>query len=267
MNRYCSLILAILLAVAAAGGLFWEGLYRDNEFVVPQAKGQDLVTLVVAVPLLAAAIWFARRGSLRARLAALGISGYAAYSYVIYACGSRFNELFLVYVAILGLSVFGLVVGISKTDPEAVKSACGGKAPAKSTAVFFIVTSLLFAFIWLSDIFFSYIAGNVPKSIEQFGTPTNLVYVLDLGFTLPALIITGVLLWRGRNWGFVFAPILLVKVATLGPAILSMALFMWLAGQPVELPMVVIFILITILSLLFTGLFFARIGTGKAKQA
>jgi hypothetical protein len=50
LARLLSVIVALLAFVASAGGLFWEGLYRDNTLVTAAFRGNDLITLVVAVP-------------------------------------------------------------------------------------------------------------------------------------------------------------------------------------------------------------------------
>jgi hypothetical protein len=50
-----------LMAVAAAGGLWVSGLYRDPAAVSAAFRGRDLVTLVIAVPILAGALVGARR--------------------------------------------------------------------------------------------------------------------------------------------------------------------------------------------------------------
>jgi hypothetical protein len=57
--------IAVLVAIAAGVGLFIEGLYRDPSSLVAQATGQDVVTLVVALPVL---VISAFRGSARGRL-------------------------------------------------------------------------------------------------------------------------------------------------------------------------------------------------------
>lgn len=62
-----SIIIAILAAVASVGGLFLNGLYRNNLFVTSAWKGNDVVTLLIAIPLLVTALAFSR-GSLRAQL-------------------------------------------------------------------------------------------------------------------------------------------------------------------------------------------------------
>jgi hypothetical protein len=60
-----SAIVAVLALVASAGGLFISGLYRDNSFVTAAWSGNDLVTLIVAVPLLAGSARLAIDGSRR----------------------------------------------------------------------------------------------------------------------------------------------------------------------------------------------------------
>ena len=60
--------IALLLAVAAGGGVFIGDLYRDTPNLVVQARGQDLITLLVALPTLVIAAWLTARGSQRARL-------------------------------------------------------------------------------------------------------------------------------------------------------------------------------------------------------
>ena len=106
-----SFALALLAALAAATGLLAPSVYRDVPSWVAQARGQDLVTLVVVVPLMLAAQVGARRGSTRAFLVWLGCVGYIAYSYAIYAFSAHFNSLFLVYVATFGIATYTLVFG------------------------------------------------------------------------------------------------------------------------------------------------------------
>jgi len=78
-----SAIIAILATVASAGGLFLGDLYRDNTFISSLWKGNDLVTLVVAVPMLVAALILAMRGSQRAQLVWLAMLNYMLYNYAL----------------------------------------------------------------------------------------------------------------------------------------------------------------------------------------
>lgn len=108
--------IAVLLALAAGVGLFTAGLYRDTPGLVAQAIGQDIVTLIVALPALVISALLASRGSQRARLVWLGVLVYVVYTYASYAFGIRFNPLFLAYVALLGCSTYALIGGLLTTD-------------------------------------------------------------------------------------------------------------------------------------------------------
>lgn len=88
--------IAILLAVASGSGVFFSGLYRDTPNLVAQAIGQDVITLVVALPTLLIGAFLTSRGSQRARLVWLGGLVYTVYTYVGYAFAVRFNFLWLV---------------------------------------------------------------------------------------------------------------------------------------------------------------------------
>jgi hypothetical protein len=54
-----SAIIAILAIVASAGGLFIDHLYRDGLWAMTAFRATNLVTLVIAAPLLIAAVLLA----------------------------------------------------------------------------------------------------------------------------------------------------------------------------------------------------------------
>jgi len=241
--------LAPLLAVAAALGVGWDGLYRDNPFVVAQAVGQDWVTLLFAVPALLIARARARRGSLVGHLVALGVVGYAAYSYAIYAFASRQNELFLVYVAILGLSVYALIDGVLAIERREVEAL--GRAPIARRAIAALLggAAVFFAIAWISEQVAALVRGEVPASVVAFGGPTNPVHVLDLAFVLPLCALAAALLWRARAIGAVLGIVLLFKIDTLALALLSMGAFLWMRGQPVDAGLLIAFGALALLAL------------------
>src|SRR4051812_28946148 len=67
-NRLAAIATA-LAGVVALSGLVVPGLYVDAPNWVQQARGTDLATLFLAVPVLAVALWRASRGSAAGRLA------------------------------------------------------------------------------------------------------------------------------------------------------------------------------------------------------
>jgi hypothetical protein len=233
--------IAVLLAIAAGGGLFISGLYRDTPYFAAQAEGQDLVSLAVVLPTLIISAILAARGFRRARLVWLGGLIYLVYTYAIAAFEVRFNALFLVYVALLGCSLYALIGGFVTTDMAWIKSGFTGKTPVKAVSIYLAVLAVLFYFLWLSEIVPALTAGKVPQSVQENGTPTNAVHVLDMAWILPAFGIAAVNLWRRQALGYTLAGALLSYGVLLLLAILSMVVFMLRKGHPVEVPQVVMF--------------------------
>lgn len=233
--------IAILLAIASGSGVFISALYRDTPNLVVQARGQDAITLVAALPTLAIGALLAGRGSRRARLVWLGGLVYTVYTYVGYAFAVRFNSLFLVYVALLGCSTYALIGGLVTTDWAGVKAGFTERTPVKAVSLYLSVIAGLFYLLWLSEALPATLSGNPPQSLVDAGTPTNFVQVLDMAWLLPAVAITAVSLWRKQPLGYTLAGALLAHNVLLTLAILSMVVFMVRAGQPVVIPQVVIY--------------------------
>lgn len=233
--------ISVLLAMASGGGLFISGLYHDAPYFAAQAVGQDLISLAVVLPLLTISAILTSRGSPRAKLIWLGGLTYLVYTYVVAAFDVRFNSLFLVYVALLGCSVYALIGGMVTTNMAGIKASFTEKTPAKAISIYLGVLAVLFYFLWLSEVVPALLAGGIPKSIQDNGTPTNAVHVLDMAWVLPALVITSVSLWRKQALGFTLAGVLLSYGVLLTLAILSMAIFMIQGGHPVVVPQIGIF--------------------------
>jgi hypothetical protein len=129
--------LTALLAAAASGvGLLAADRIYDRETVVlsDAATAQDIVTLLVVAPLLALLALGVRRGSLAAFLCLPGILAFTTYNYVIYAFSIHFGPLFLVWVALLGLSIFTLVGGLATANMSAIKDWFAGRAMTGTAA-------------------------------------------------------------------------------------------------------------------------------------
>ena len=86
------------------------GLYVDAPNWAQQARGTDLATLFLAVPVLAIGLWTARRGSSAGRLAVVAGLLYLVYNYAIFAFAVAMNPLTVVHIAIFGLSLWSLLL-------------------------------------------------------------------------------------------------------------------------------------------------------------
>jgi hypothetical protein len=248
-----------LAIVATVVGLLVPGTYRGNANWALQGQAQDLVTLVVALPLLATSLVLAARGSVRGTVLWLGTLGYLIYSYVLYAFDVQFNALFLVYVAILGLAIYSLILGLGNADVVGIARSFRSTTPTGWIGGFLVGVCVLTTFLWLAEDVPAMIAGRIPARIVDYGLPTNPVHVLDLSVVLPGGILTGLLLLRHRPWGYVLAGYYLVKFATLGLVINAINGFSLAAGQPIDVIPGALFAAITIAGLLLTWRYIASI--------
>lgn len=227
-------VLAALLALAAAlAGLSSPGLYRDAAWLVPQARGQDLVTAAAAVALLAMASR-ARRGSARAAVARLGLLGYLVYTFTGAAFAYAFNALFLVYVAAFSASVFALVAVASRLDAHAVATRFDDRTPRQAVAAFLLAVAVLLSALWLGQLVPALASGGAPDAVVRSGGSIKYVYALDLGLVVPLSLAAAWWVWRRAPWGFVLAGIVLVKALTMGLALLAMTWFSLSSGAPLE---------------------------------
>lgn len=251
-----SVLIAVLAIVASGSGLFWNGLYKnDTKSGAAQETGNDLVTLVLCVPLLLVSAFFTSKGSLRGRLIWTGTVFYFLYVYAMMSYMSAYNQLFLVYVAAYSLSLFTFAYSILTLDVNKVKESLSG-APVRITAGFMFLVGIMISLMWLSLILGPLASGQRPAALESY--TTLVIQALDLGVIVPLSLITGYLLLKRNAWGYALASMVLIKGVTLGTAVLSMALFMSLNGVEVVLPEVIGFIVLVIGALGLTCVFYGR---------
>ncbi|HYF75588.1 MAG TPA: hypothetical protein VD973_00495 [Symbiobacteriaceae bacterium] len=245
-------LIIVLGAVASWGGIFLPGLYRDSQYMVAQAVGQDVVTLFIVVPALAVTLFYVRRGSSRATLAWIGLLGYMLYTYTTFPFGAAFNPFFLIYVALFSLSIAAMITALSSLDIAVWRARFDSTTPIRSVAIFLFFISLMVTALWLPEVIRYLMTGNLPASMVQADIPTNFVYVMDLGVVVPLAVVTGVLLWRKQPWGFVLSGLVLVKALTMGLALLMMIWYTVRVGLPLEVPPLVMSVLVTAGSLCFS---------------
>ena len=206
-----SAIIAVLTVVAAAGGLLIDDLYRDNAFATSAWRGTDLVTLVVAVPLLVAALILSLRGSFRAQLVWLGMLDYTLYNYAYYLFGTAFNRFFLIYVALFTLSMLALIFALVNIEVQEIRQRFRHRTPVKWIGGYMLFVAAGIGGLWIAQSLSFVATGQVPAFIVQVDHPTSVVFALDLSLVVPFLILGAVWLWKRQAWGYILASILCVK--------------------------------------------------------
>jgi hypothetical protein len=240
--------LTVVLLVVAAGGLLLPELYRDPDGWAAQARGINLVDVVVTVPTLIASMALSARGSLRAHIVWVGALGYVLYNAVIFAFEVAFNRLFLLYVGLLSLAVFALIANLRGLGIPRLTPRFSGRTPVRSVSAYLMLVAALFLLAWMSEIVPALVANTTPTNIAAAKLPTNPVYVLDLAFLIPLYVLAAIWLLDRRAWGYVLAGVHLVLNTLLSVSIISSTLFQYASDRSVSLAVIPLFGIIALVS-------------------
>ena len=229
-----SLVISVLVTAASVLGLVDQGVYdEETKNWATQAQGQDIGNLLAVVTLLLSGYRY-HRGSHRAGLVWLGTLLYLVYAYIVYSVAVHFNELFLVYVAALGLSSY--VVLFSVTRLRAENSAFPPPFARKVAGYTSIAIGVLFGLLWLSELIPATLSGEVPQSVIDAGLWVNPIHVIDLAVLLPGFIIAGYWTLKGKEAGQFFVGPLLILSVLMGTSIVAAMIMMTVDGFENTLP-------------------------------
>jgi hypothetical protein len=214
------------VTINARGLYYWDTLSS-----AAQMQANDLVTLLLGLPLLAVSFWQALRGSLRGRLVLAGTLAFILYTYITMCFGAAYNVLFLVYVALFSLSLFALVLVMLSFDLAALPARFSEKLPRGWIAGLLCFAAAFLSLAWLGRIAATFAPGAIP-ALEN--TTSLFIQVMDLGIIVPICVLSAILLLRRRPWGYLLASVGMLKFLTLGTAVSVMGLNMLRLGLPVS---------------------------------
>jgi hypothetical protein len=218
---WLSMVAALLAVAGSIISLSVKNIYAGlTPAFLPQAISQDIANLAIISPMWLILALLALRGSLRAYLLWLGVLTFTVYNYVIYTFSIPFGSLFLLWVAVFGMCIYSLIGGVTAVDHKVVESTFTSRRAIKVVAWFLIITAILFCFLWLSEDIPALLSNTRPQSTMDMALPTNPVHILDLGFFLPAVIATGVMLIKKKSLAYTLAPSFIVFLILTGIPIL-----------------------------------------------
>jgi hypothetical protein len=203
-----SAMIAFLMVGASTAGLFIDGLYRDGPWAREALRGGDLTTLLLVAPVLVWSLILSIRGSMRAQAAWIGALAYGIYNYAYYVFGAAFNDIVLLHIALLTLSIWATALAVTTLDVEAVAGAFRIGRAARWIGGFLVVVGAILGGLWVVLAIRFAVTGELMADIPADGI--HLVFAIDLSLLVPALVVAGVLLWRRTGVGVVFGAVMTV---------------------------------------------------------
>jgi hypothetical protein len=168
-----------------------------------------------------------------------------------------YNDAFLLYVGIIGLGSYLVLDGLLRIDVHACRETFAD-VPRRSIGWYLVVTGTMFGAMWLAQNL-SVLPGGIPEGLFVYDIPST-VHVLDLAFVLPTVIAAGVLTLRTHPAGIVLATVMLVKMVTLGLALLAMNIGTAIVGNSTNAGEIMTWATIAIVSTALVVLVFRRAG-------
>ncbi len=269
-------LIIVLALVATSIGLFWQGegdafsfitlrgetvsiagqgLYRyDTTLMAVGFKAGDAVTLILGIPALIFSLLRYRRGSVQGGLLLAGLLAYFLYNYCSMAFGAAYNDLFLVYVALMSASLFGLILTLMSFDLATLPAHFSAHLPHRNIGIYEIVSGIVLVLIWLVlSIIPALVEGKAPPEVWSY--TTVITYAIDMGIVAPALIASGVMLLHHKPLGYLLSSTLLVFTVMLGTNLLTAGTIQMLAGF-IDIPQFIRFIasfaILTLYAIWFT---------------
>jgi len=213
--------------------IYGRGLYQnDSVSVASQAVAQDIVTLLLGVPLLIVSLILFRKELLKGKLLLAGTLAYFLYTYTSYSFLSMFNQFFLLDVMLMSASFFAFVLTMMSFDIDTLRDHFSEKLPVRFVGGLLISIGTIFGLMWLGTVIPSIVSGIAPVVLEQY---TSLVIqAMDLAFIVPTAFLAGILLIKRKPFGYLLSSVVTVKGITMLTALTAMVLNEMSAGVEVS---------------------------------
>jgi len=244
-----SLPLAALVVAVSCIGFFTPNFYSAETLNwQAQSVGQDTIDLFLIVPCLVITSILSYRNNRRATIVWGGVVLYLTYTFLLYCFDVHFNKLFIVYCLCLGLSFYSFMLFLFTNYREENKNYVVDNSFVDVAGIYFILISIVFYSLWLSEIIPSIMLNTIPPSVVDAGLFTNGVHVIDLSILLPGIFIVGVFLRKRKPYGFVLAPMILTFLILMDMTIATLAVIMKMKGIESNLMLTVVMSMLTLTS-------------------
>lgn len=236
-----------------------RGLYHfDTVSMAAQMQANDLITLVLGLPLLAISAWLAFRGSLRGHLLLTGTLAFFLYTYMSMSFDTAFNPLFLVYVVLFGASLYAFILSFLSIDIAGLPRHFSASLPRSWIAGTLFAISGFLVLAWTSRIVMPYLQNTLPP-LEN--TTTLVIQAMDLVLIAPMAFLGGLLLLRRSAWGYMLASLAVLKGLTMALAVSAMGFNMLFNGVLDSLVTLIVFTSLALINLVIAVLLLKNIDT------
>jgi len=244
-----SLVITFVMIGASVTSLIFRSVAYPSDQFIQAFLPNDVVNLVIGVPILIAAMWLTQKRRLTGLMLWPGALFYVLYNYLAYLFALPFNVIFMPNLVLVALSTYTLIGFVANIDGTEVKQRLSGLVPEKLSGSII----LGFGIIYLIRVCAIAIGANIDGSEI---TATELAPMISDFIVCPAWIIGGIFLWRKQALGYVSGLGLLFQASMLFIAlIIYMLIQPSLTGASTSIFDVILVFIMGLICFIPTGLF------------
>lgn len=190
-----TIVVMVGMGVLSLVGLILpNNIYPSEEFIQSYLVN-DVINLLIGLPILLGSMWLTRRGNLIGLLFWPGALLYVLYNYTAYIFGLPISWIVLAYIALVLLSATAIFDLLFSIDRESVQEQLSGNVPVKISGWFLVLFGALFLFRAIGVLTEASTSGTA-LAVSEIG-------VLIADIVLSAfMIVGGALLLRRMPLGY-----------------------------------------------------------------
>jgi len=252
-------ILCILFGIASfAGAFFTSDTYpQAASYYLAQIVPQDYLNLFFVLPLFMASTILMKKGSRAAFLFWLGTLLFISYIAFTYCFTIHANHLFLVYIAMLGLSLHLIMAVLIRLGSDSMP--WFDRVKTKPVGLFLFISGVFFISYWLVTAVPVSITGTLNESEIRCGFTTSPFHVFDLAIYFPIFIISSCLLIKKSLYGYILSAAMIAFTWIMSTSLFVEFIFIYFLGEGLEIDMLVMFGILSVVSLIIGLLYFKGI--------
>jgi hypothetical protein len=203
-----TLIISGLMTLASVIGVLFPSTIYPSDELATTFISNDVVNLLIGLPIILISLLLALKKNLLGLLFWPGALFYVFYNYLVYILAMPLNWGFLLHLTIITASVYTLIILAINIDGTKIQEQLSGLVYERVSGAILVAMGLLF------------ILQSVGAMVEPIINPIQIteidfaVHVADFLIS-PALVIGGILLWRRKEFGYVFGLGLLFQASML----------------------------------------------------
>ena len=201
-------VVILLVVVSLAGIFFHTGLYPEGDLSAT-FLANDILNLMMGLPLIGITMVLTRRGKYVGLLCYPGALFYIIYVYATYLLGLPFSVFSILYLLLVGVSVYALFALISRMDFERILGHLEGKVPVRSSGIILLCIALMVLI---------YQFYSIVQTLIKYVSPEQIVlaqWVVDLIIATPPGLAISISMIRRRPVGYALGMSLLFVLGAL----------------------------------------------------